>query len=103
TEYLQRMLPAADDPLRDRAAQEAAVATHDMRARDRKRQEADEAERRQIGFAVDQRRKRPLQQGRKSVIRAMNCPRHADDADRNRVAACKLAEPGAVDRHASTA
>src|SRR5262249_47080622 len=61
TEDLQRMLPAADDQSRNGTTQELAVARYGMRGGYRKGKEADQAQRRQIGFVLDERRELLLQ------------------------------------------
>src|SRR6516165_2136889 len=67
-----------------------------MRGSHGKCKEADQAQRCQIGFVLDERRELLQQQSRKCIISSMDSPRNVDDTDRNRNANCKLVKPQAL-------
>ena len=73
-----------------------------MRARYGESQEADQAEWRQIGFVLDEKRELLQPQNRKVVIQALDKPRNDNDADCSRDEDGRLAKPCAVDRQALT-
>src|SRR5215471_14925813 len=60
--------------------------------------EADQAQRREIAFVLDQGRKLPQQQARERIVSSMDGPRNADDADRNRNEDGKFRKPQALYR-----
>ncbi len=95
-EHLQRMLAAADDQSSNRSVQEPVVAPHEMTGSDGKRQETDQAQRRQIGLVVDQRREFLQQQTRKCLIGVVDSPRNMDDRHGDRNADGKLRKPRAL-------